>query len=365
VTHLATARTEGGHLRVGDLHLMQQRRHQIVILGLAVLLFFAALAALAIGPVPIGLGDALSALWPFGGGLDQGAQGEIIRSIRLPRSVLGVCAGAALGLSGAVLQVLFRNPLADPGIIGVSSGAALAAGCVIVVGHEWAPSSFALAGPYALPVGAFLGSLVALLAVYALGRSAGMVTGAALILAGIAVNATAMSALGFLSFISTDEQLRQLTFWTLGSLSRATWTTLIPPAIAMALSAIMMLRLALPLNVYMLGDREAGHLGVDVERLKRSAIILASIAGGAAVAVCGMIGFVGLAAPHLVRICAGADNRLVLPASGLLGAILLLLADLIARTAVAPAELPIGVLTGILGGPFFLWLLARQRGSFL
>jgi iron complex transport system permease protein len=365
VTHLTTTRTESGHLQVADLHFLRQRRQQIVIAGLAIVLFFATFAALAVGPVPIGLGGALSALWTFDGSFDDGAEGEIVRSIRLPRAILGICAGAALGLSGALLQVLFRNPLADPGIIGVSSGAALAAGCIIVIGHEWAPASYALAGPYALPLGAFLGSLVALLAVYALGRSAGVVTGASLILAGIAVNATAMSALGFLSFISTDEQLRQLTFWTLGSLGRATWTTLIPPAIAMALSAILMLRLALPLNVYMLGDREAGHLGVDVERLKRSAIILASIAGGAAVAVCGIIGFVGLAAPHLVRICAGADNRLVLPASGLLGAILLLLADLIARTAVAPAELPIGVLTGILGGPFFLWLLARQRGGFL
>ena len=287
------------------------------------------------------------------------------RSIRLPRLALGVCAGAALGVSGAALQGLFRNPLADPGIIGISSGAALAVALIIVLGHATAPATLAWAGPYALPVAAFAGSAFALAGIYALSVRAGALSGASLILAGIAVNALSGSALGYLSFVSTDEQLRQLTFWTLGSLGRAAWDALLPAAVAMSIAVLFLLRLSGPLNIYLLGEREAAHLGVDVERLKRRVIILASLGAGASVAAAGMIGFVGLAAPHLVRLCAGSDNRIVLPGAALVGAVLLLLADLVARTAVSPAELPIGVLTGALGGPFFLWLLSRQRRTLL
>jgi len=349
-------------LRVRDLRSAQRRRQRLFLLLLGAALVSASTAALTVGPVPISLADTLKALWPFGEGSPGDQQSaEIIRSIRLPRLVLGLSAGAALGVSGAALQGLFRNPLADPGIIGVSSGGALAVALFIVAGNGIAPQTFVWAGAYALPLAAFAGSLIALAGVCALSIRAGALSGASLILAGIAVNAISGSALGYLSFVSTDDQLRQLTFWSLGSLGRATWSTLMPGAIAMAVAVIMLLRFAAPLNVYMLGKREAVHLGVDVERLKRSLILFASLGAGASVAIAGIIGFVGLAAPHLVRLCVGSDNRAVLPGSALLGATLLLVADAVARTAVLPAELPIGVLTGALGGPFFLWLLGRHR----
>jgi iron complex transport system permease protein len=358
----ASAVGETARLRVRKLRDAQRRCQRLFILLLGVALLGTSIAALTVGPVPISVSDTLKALLPFGNSSAAEEQaGEIIRSIRVPRLVLGIAAGAALGISGAALQGLFRNPLADPGIIGISSGAALAVGLFIVIGHGIVPEAYAWAGPYAMPVAAFAGALIALAGVCALSLRAGAMSGASLILAGIAVNAVSGSALGYLSFASTDDQLRQLTFWSLGSLGGATWTTLIPAVIAMAAAVIMLLRFAQPLNSFMLGEREAAHLGVDVERLKRSLILLASLGAGASVAVAGIIGFVGLAAPHLVRLCVGSNNRVVLPGAALLGATLLLVADSIARTAVSPAELPIGVLTGALGGPFFLWLLSRHR----
>ena len=340
----ASAVGETARHRVRDLRSAQRRRRHVFLLLLAGALLGASVAALTVGPVPISAMDTLKALWPFGDRSPAEQQaGEIIRAIRLPRLVLGIAAGAALGISGAALQGLFRNPLADPGIIGVSSGAALAVALFIVAGHGITPQAYAWAGSYTLPLAAFAGALIALAGVCALSIRAGALSGASLILAGIAVNAVSGSALGYLSFVSTDDQLRQLTFWSLGSLGRVTWSTLVPAAIAMAAAVIMLLRFAAPLNVFMLGEREAAHLGVDVERLKRSLILLASLGAGASVAVAGVIGFVGLAAPHLVRLCVGSDNRAVLPGAALLGATLLLVADAVARTAVLPAELPIGV----------------------
>jgi iron complex transport system permease protein len=337
----------------------QRRERKILLLILTGLLGAASIAGLVIGPVPIGFGEILNALALAADDADQNA--AIVRTIRLPRLILGLCAGAVLGVSGAALQGLFRNPLADPGITGVSIGAALGAGLVIVSGNAVAPAFLDWAGPYAIPIGAFCGSMTAILAIYALSRRAGAASGGSLILAGIAINAIAGSALGYLTFISTDEELRQLTFWTLGSFGRITWDSLLPAAGLMLLAAGLTLRLAPELNVYLLGEREAAHLGVNVERLKRRLIALSALGVGAAVAVTGIIGFIGLAAPHIIRLFAGADHRVVLPGSALLGALLVVTADLIARTAAAPAELPIGVLTGALGGPFFLWLLGRYR----
>jgi iron complex transport system permease protein len=344
--------------RLSDLRASQFRARLFLLLSLGACLFAGSIAALAIGPVPISTVDVLASLFGFGKATQEA---EIVQAIRLPRLLLALCVGAALGVCGAALQGLFRNPLADPGIIGVSSGAALAAALVIVSGNALAPQYLAVAGAYALPIAAFAGSTLAILCVYALSRRSGAMSGSSLILAGIAINAIAGAALGYLSFVSTDEQLRQLTFWTLGSLGRSTWTSLLPAALLMGIATLLTLRLASPLNVYLLGEREAAHMGVPVERLKRQIIVLAALGVGAAVAVSGIIGFVGLAAPHIIRLFAGADHRIVLPGSALLGALLLVCGDLIARTAVSPAELPIGVLTGALGGPFFLWLLSRYR----
>jgi len=342
-----------------QLRTLKARRRRLLLLGLSICLAFASVAGLIIGPVPIEVADVFTALWPFKD--ERGQEAQIVQAIRLPRLLLGLCVGAVLGICGAALQGLFRNPLADPGIIGVSSGAALAAGLVIVAGNSIAPAFLDWAGAYALPLAAFAGSMLAIFGIYALSRRSGTTSGASLILAGIAINAIAGAALGYLTFISTDEELRQLTFWTLGSLGRITWESLPPAALLMATASLLLLRTAPALNVYLLGEREASHLGVNIEAMKKQVIVLAALGVGAAVAVTGIIGFVGLAAPHIIRLFAGADHRIVLPGSVLLGALLVLCADLIARTAVAPAELPIGVLTSALGGPFFLWLLGRYR----
>jgi iron complex transport system permease protein len=341
----------------------RRRQRQWLLVVLAVAVVAASVAALLIGPVPISLGEVLTAFAPLDETASQGAQ--IAQSIRLPRVLLGLATGAALGICGAALQGLFRNPLADPGIIGVSSGAALAVALVIVAGNGLAPSLMQAAGPYALPIGAFLGGMAAILAIYALASRAGVTSGAALILAGIALSAITGAALGYLTFISSDNQLRELTFWTLGSLGRATWESLVPAVVMMVAASLALLRTATALNAYLLGEREAMHLGVNIEAMKRQVIGLAALGVGAAVALTGIIGFIGLAAPHIVRLFAGADHRVVLPGSALLGALLVIVADIIARTAAAPAELPIGVLTGALGGPFFLWLLTRYRRELL
>ena len=339
----------------------QQRRRVRVVCLLLSFLLVASVASLTFGPVAVTFSDIGQALLPFEPGHADTQGVEIVQSIRLPRLILGLAAGAVLGISGASLQGLFRNPLADPGIIGVSSGAALAVALVIVAGHALAPTLMGWSGPYALPISAFGGSILAISAVYALSSQTGAVAGSSLILAGIAINAIVGAALGYLSFSSTDEQLRQLTFWTLGSLGRTSWESLIPAVAGMSVATALLLGRAPALNVYLLGEREAEHLGLDVKRLKQQVIVLSALGVGAAVSVTGIIGFVGLAAPHIVRLFAGGDHRAVLPGSALLGALLLICGDLIARTAVSPAELPIGILTSALGGPFFLWLLGRYR----
>lgn len=344
---------------LSELRVAQQRSRRRLLFILCAGAVIASLLALIIGPVQIDARDILLAFSPDGGSLSHGAQ--IVQSIRLPRLILGLAVGAALGVGGAALQGLFRNPLADPGIIGVSSGAALMAAFVIVLGDSLAPELFKWAGGYALPLAAFSGSTIAILSIYALSKRSGTASASALILAGIAINAIASAALGYLTFMSSDDQLRELTFWTLGSLGRITWESLIPAAVLMIGATAMTLRLAAPLNAYLLGEREAAHLGVSIERMKKQVILLAALGVGAAVAVTGVIGFIGLAAPHIVRLFAGADHRIVLPGSALLGALLVVSADMIARTAVSPAELPIGVLTSALGGPFFLWLLSRYK----
>lgn len=344
---------------LGALRLAGRRSRHLLLAAMAASLLAASLAALVIGPVSIGWREVARAFWPGQSEPTQAAL--IVQQIRLPRLVLGLCLGAVLGICGAALQGLFRNPLADPMIIGVSSGGVLGAALVIIAGKALAPQLLAAAGTVAVPIGAFTGSMVAILAVYALGQRSATGSVGTLILAGIAINAIAGGALGYLIFVAFDEQLRELIFWQMGSLGRTTWESLAPAALLMAGSAALMLRLSPALNAYLLGEREAVHLGVNVRRMKREVVVLSALGVGAAVAVSGLIGFVGLAAPHIVRMFAGADHRVVLPGSALLGALLVLCADLIARTAAAPAELPIGILTSALGGPFFLWLLGRYR----
>jgi iron complex transport system permease protein len=286
----------------------------------------------------------------------------IVYDIRLPRVILGVLVGAALAVSGAVLQGLFRNPLADPGLVGVSAGSSLGAVSVIVLGATVLSPLTAIFGPFALPFAAFVGGLMTTFILYLISTRQGRTSVATMLLAGIALGALAMALTGILVFVADDRQLRDLTFWQLGSLAGATWQkiTLVAPVIVLALLATPFL--ARGLNALALGEAAAGHLGIPIQRLKYVAIVAVSAAVGASVAVSGGIGFVGIVVPHLLRLLIGPDNRYLLPASALLGACILLLADAVSRTIVAPAELPIGIVTAIVGAPFFLWILLRRRG---
>lgn len=335
-----------------------------VLLGAA--LGLSALAALLVGPYGLTPGEAAAVLLDRAG-LHIGTapsplQASVLLDIRLPRVLLALLAGAGLGLSGAVTQGLFRNPLADPGLMGVSSGAAAGAALAIVALPR------ALAGvPWlaqlALPAAAFAGGMLATALVYRLAQRDGQASLSVMLLAGIAVNALAGALIGLLSTVSSDEQLRNLSFWSLGSLARADWRSLGVLATLVFPAGLLMLGLAMPLNILLLGEEEAGHLGVDRQALKRRGVALTALTVGALVSACGMIGFVSLIAPHLVRLAAGPEHRRLLPASALGGALLLIAADCIARTAAAPAELPIGLVTALMGAPFFLWLLWRTQGG--
>jgi iron complex transport system permease protein len=286
----------------------------------------------------------------------------IVQQIRLPRMVLGILVGAALAVSGAVMQGLFRNPLADPGIVGVSAGAGLGAILAIVLGGGVLAPVFSIFGIYAVPFVAFLGGLGTTLLLYRVATRGGRTSVATMLLAGIALGALAGAASGLLVYIADDNQLRDLTFWGLGSLAGATWTKVFAAGPIIALAIIAAPFLARGLNGLALGEAAAGHIGIRVQRMKNVAIVVVAAATGSAVAVSGGIGFVGIVVPHLLRLMIGPDHRYLLPASALLGATLLLLADAVSRTIVAPAELPIGIITAAVGAPFFLWVLLRRRG---
>ena len=319
--------------------------------------------SILIGPVDISLEDIGQGIMRSLGADSSAMSGSsaIVSVIRIPRVILGAFVGAALGISGAALQGLFRNPLVDPGLIGVSSGGALGASIWIIFG-----ASFSFIPEYLkvfmIAVFAFFGSLMAMLLVYQIGSRRGHVSVASMLLAGIAINALAAAALGFLIFVSDDTQLRSINFWTLGSLGGAVWGKIWPSLLIILIASLLILRDAKNLNLFALGEADAKHLGCDTVRLKRRMVVLPALATAAAVSVSGIIGFIGLVAPHLIRLMVGADHRLVLPGSALLGITLILTADILARTAAAPAELPLGIITSLIGAPFFIWLLIRQKG---
>jgi iron complex transport system permease protein len=333
--------------------------------ALGLLLVLVLWLSLALGPVSLPLGDTLrAALRLLGLPLATDAsvqQAELILSqIRMPRTLLGLAVGMVLALCGVAMQGLFRNPLADPGLVGVSSGAALGAAVAIVGGAAFGglPEAFA---PYLLSACAFVGGLLVTALVYRLGRRDGQTNVATMLLAGIALTALAGAAIGLFTYLADDATLRTLTFWNLGSLNGASYARLWPLLLATLAVALWLPRRARALNALLLGESEARHLGFDVERLKRELVFCTALGVGAAVAAAGLIGFIGLVVPHLMRLLVGPDHRLLLPASALAGASLLLLADLVARLALAPAELPIGIVTALIGAPFFLYLLVRGR----
>ncbi len=338
---------------------------RVTLVGLVVLLAIAALVSLATGASGV---SGLSVIGNWLGLVDANDPGVvrdrlIIYDIRLPRMALGMLVGAGLAVSGAVMQGLFRNPLADPGLVGVSAGASLGAVGVIVLGGSVLAPITAMLGIFALPIAAFIGGLLTTLVLYSVATRRGQTAVATMLLAGIAISAFAGAITGVLIYLANDTQLRDLTFWNLGSLAGANWNKVLAASLPIVGGTAVALTLSGGLNAITLGEATAHHLGIPVQRLKAMAIVAVAAAVGASVAVSGGIGFVGIVVPHVLRLVMGPDNRYLLPGSALLGAAFLLVADAVSRVIVAPAELPIGIVTAAVGGPFFLWILLRRRGQ--
>lgn len=336
---------------------MRRFSAQSLIWALAILLPVAVLISLVVGTVNISLSDAVSTLV----GKAASSQTEtILFDIRLPRILMAIFVGAVLASTGAVMQGLFRNPLADPSLIGVSSGASVGASLMIVTAGGFIQSG-ALVGLSLVAVGAFFGGFAATLLVYRLATSGIGTSVTTMLLAGIAIGALAGALNSLLSYFSDNDMLRQISLWQMGNLSGASWLKVSLMGAVALLLMLLFPRDSKALNALLLGESEARHLGIDVQRVKRRLIVLTALGVGVSVALAGLVGFVGLIMPHIVRLAIGPDHRWLVPASALAGATLLVIADSLARIVVIPAELPTGILTALLGAPFFVALLLQQR----
>ncbi len=311
--------------------------------------------AVGLGAVNVSPADTISAI-------ARGIRGEqlvqsdaVIWQLRLPRVLLAALVGSALALAGVLYQALFKNPLADPYILGVSSGAGLGATIAFVAaGTSFASRSFGV------PVGAFLGALLTIAFVVRLASRAGRADTVSLLLAGVAISYTLSAVTSFLMVVFRNS-MQSVVFWMMGGLTSASWQNVWVVSVMFTIGAVVPIFYARELDIMLLGDERAGQLGVNVERFKIIVLAAASLVVAAAVSVSGLIGFVGLMTPHMARLVLGPDHRLLLPASTLAGAIVMVLADLAARTVLAPVEIPVGIVTAVLGGPFFLWLLVRKE----
>jgi iron complex transport system permease protein len=322
-----------------------------------IVLITMALVAVILGPVEINYLNTLSAH-------DALMESYILWQVRLPRILFAIVIGASLGLAGALTQGLFRNPLADPGLLGVSSGAAAAAAGAIVFSGAWDWATPELR-VWLLPSAAFCGALLVCFLLDRLARwlSPGSVMG--LLLTGIAINALVAAFIGLSSYLANDEQLRNLSFWTMGSLAGANWMIVSLMMIVLLGAFIYTQRLTVQINALSLGESVASQLGINLKQLRQRIIVMVAFLSACAVAWCGMIGFISLIAPHIARVIVGPDHRQVLPLSMLFGGLLLLIADTLARTVAIPAEIPVGIFTALLGAPFFLSLLAKQRKTMI
>tara|TARA_R110002110_G_scaffold406421_1_gene626496 strand:+ start:336070 stop:337107 length:1038 start_codon:yes stop_codon:yes gene_type:complete len=335
----------------------RQKAHRLT-LTLALVLPVAMLLGLAYGAVGLtplqllqGLGNAFTNAAP-----DQAS--VIVNQIRLPRVLLAAIMGAVLGISGAAMQGLFRNPLADPSLIGVTAGASLGASVIIVAGGGLLQGYLGLT---IVSAGAFAGGVIAVLFVYRLATSANGTSVATMLLAGIAITALAGAVGSLLEFFADNAMLRRISLWKMGGLEGANYPRLLVAAIIGSLLLGTLPRYASALNALLLGESEARHLGIDVDRTKIALITLVAIGVGTSVALVGTIAFVGLVVPHMVRMWSGPDHRTLLPASALAGALLLVIADTLARVLVAPTELPVGIITAVIGVPVFMSLLRNRH----
>ncbi len=330
-----------------------------LVLGLIVAI--SAIYSITVGPMNISFRDSLSSLLLQSDDIAKHIN-LVIHEIRFPRTLLCVLVGAILALCGTVMQGLFRNPLAEPGIIGVSAGASLGAALAIVLlGNLNFDARWMNA--ITLPLCAFLGGALTTIVVYRLGTNKFGTSVTIMLLAGVAISAVSGAGIGYLNYVADDQMLRDLTLWSMGSFAGANWQSITLCGITLLGLYFYFTRRAMALNALLLGESEARHLGIPIQRLKRALIVLSAVGVGVTVSAAGMIGFVGLVVPHLGRMLVGPDHRNLLPISALLGALLLTIADMFARVAAAPAELPIGIVTALVGAPFFLYLLFQQKGK--
>ncbi len=328
-------------------------RWSIIIVILSLALVAAIIICLSIGVVSIPFDQVISIL--LGGGSERDR--HIVLNLRLPRVLLGVIVGASLAVAGATMQGLFRNPMASPSVIGISAGAAFGASLALVLGVSW------VSGAFAIPAMAFLFAFITLFLVYAVSRDRrGYVPVETLLLAGIAIGALFNALVSALQYFAGDK-LSGVVFWLMGGLNNATWDQILisVPAAILGCSIIMML--SRDLNAIMVGEEQAGNLGINVNQVRMVLLLAASLVTAIAVSVAGTIGFVGLIIPHVLRILVGPDHRVLLPASIIGGALFMVATDTLARTIISPAELPVGIITSIMGAPFFIYLLMSRKKS--
>jgi iron complex transport system permease protein len=340
----------------------RRRTYRLVMAAVGAALLAAVVLAAVTGAAGLSVGQSFAALFslirhgPDASGAFPDWAPRLLLDLRLPRILLALITGAALSTAGASFQGTFRNPLAEPYLLGVSAGAALGATVAIV----WKPLT--ALGIYTLPLLAFVGATLAAFLVYRLATFAGRTQSASLLLSGVAVGSTLTAILSFL-MVTTERDLHTVVVWLMGGLTAATWNKVFITLPVVAAGFIFMMAMARRMNLLLMGEERARELGVDSQRTRRNLMIVASLTTAAAVAFTGLIGFVGLMVPHIMRLLVGPDHRHLLPASALFGALLLLLADTVARTALAPAEIPVGIITAATGGPFFLYLLRRRKGA--
>jgi iron complex transport system permease protein len=349
---------------------MTRRSYTSTYLGLALLLVVVLAASAGIGAfsfTPAQMAHYVAQAAGWSPALEADALGRsVFLQLRLPRVLLAALTGAVLGVSGTLMQGLFRNPIVEPGLAGTSAGAALGAALVFVLGSGSAMAFTAPLGSLAVPLLAFAGAFGATMLVYRISSSFGKVNVFTLLLAGIAVNAMCTAGTGFLSYIARDPQARNITFWNLGTFTTADWRAVTLVGLCFLFCFAWSLRSAKSLNALMLGEDEAALLGIDPRRLVLRLLVLNTLMVAAATSMVGVIAFVGLVIPHLLRMLRSSDYTFLIPASALLGAILMTVVDVVARVIIPPAELPIGIITAVVGAPVFLWILLREqrRGSF-
>ena len=322
------------------------------------ILLLVCVVSLMIGAYPIELKAILQIIFRFNTQDIYPTDQTVLLQVRLPRLIMAAFIGSALAICGAVIQGLFRNPLADPGLIGISTGAMLFVIFTIVFGGFWLSKELQV---YALPVSGFIGACLVTFLVYRLATTDNHTDITIMLLAGIAISALGGALTGIIIYMADDNQLRDITFWSMGSLANLGWGDVLFAGPILFICSVILYRFSTPLNLMLMGESVSKHSGVDVVKLKKQIIVLVAIMVSICVCLSGIIGFVGLVCPHIVRLLVGPDHRKVISLSAILGALMMAIADVVSRTLISPAELPIGIITALIGAPFFMWLLVEQK----